>query len=227
MEPKPEVKPKGPKLWNTELQFGLNLRYSSKDQEEALVIAKSTYARPPFRHILDYNFTYGQTEGIVSGNKMTASEKTEFDLSKKIYLFNLVGGGYDVIRKIDWQYEISPGMGVKLIERTNFVFKSEIGFTYQDQFRVDEPRQRTYSARLAELFTWRVSDKLTADGKAEFFANMQQFGEYRLRLEGTVRYAISSILSLNLVVIDLYDTLPPGGVQSNDLQIRSTIGLKF
>lgn len=233
--PKPEpkvakqevAKPKGPKLWNTEVQFGLNLRYATKDQEESLVIAKSTYAKPPFRHIFDYNFTYGKTEGIVSGNKMTGSEKTEFDLTKRIYLFNLAGAGYDRIRKIDVQYELSPGMGLKLYESTNFVFKSEVGFTYQDEFRADSTRQQTYSARLAELFTWRIYDKLTTDGKVEFFANLQQFGEYRLRLEGTLRYPLSNLLSFNLVVIDLYDTLPPAGVQNNDLQIRSTIGLKF
>jgi hypothetical protein len=226
-EPKKEEKPKGPKLWNTELQFGLNLRYSTTDQQEYLVLAKSTYAKPPFRHIFDYNFNYGRTEGIISGDKMVGSEKSEFDLSKRLYLFNLVGGGYDTIRKIDVQYEISPGMGVNVIQSSNFVFKSEIGFTYQEQFRSDDTDQKTYSARLGELFTWRVYDKLTADGKAEFFANMEQLGQYRLRLEGTLRYPLNNLLSFNLVVIDLYDTLPAEGVKRNDLQIRSTIGLKF
>src|SRR5437868_2714478 len=115
-KPKTEEKPKGPKLWNTELQFGLNLRYSTKDQQEYLVLAKSTYAKPPFRHIFDYNFNYGRTEGIISGDKMVASEKTEFDLSKKTYIFSLLGGGYDQIRRIDAQYELSPGVGWNLLQ---------------------------------------------------------------------------------------------------------------
>src|SRR5688572_27203286 len=34
--------PRPPKLWNTELQFGLNLRYTARDRQGALVIAKST-----------------------------------------------------------------------------------------------------------------------------------------------------------------------------------------
>jgi hypothetical protein len=48
-----------------------------------------------------------------------------------------------------------------------------------------------------------------------------------LRLEGTLRYPISDRLSLNLVVTDLYDTQPAQSVSQNDLQIRSTIGVKF
>jgi hypothetical protein len=226
-KPKTEEKPKGPKLWNTELQFGLNLRYSTKDQQEYLVLAKSTYAKPPFRHIFDYNFNYGRTEGIISGDKMVASEKTEFDLSKKTYIFSLLGGGYDQIRRIDAQYELSPGVGWNLLQRSNFVFKTEVGFTYQEQFRSDDSDQKTYSGRLAEMFTWRIFDKLTADGKIEFFPNLTHFGDYRLRLEGTLRYPLNNLLSFNLVVIDLYDTLPAPDVERNDLQIRSTLGIKF
>jgi hypothetical protein len=227
---KVEVKPDkklGPKLWNTEIQFGLNMRYATKDQEEALIIAKTTYAKPPFRHIFDYNFNYGRTEGILSANKMTGSEKSEFDLTKRIYLFNLLGAGYDKIQRIDLQYEVSPGLGVKVFESTNFVLKSEIGITYRDQWRADNTEQKSYSGRLAELFTWRIYDKLTADGKIEFFPNLEEAGQYRFRLEGTLRYPLSTVLSFNLVVTDLYDTLPAPGVARNDLQIRSTIGLKF
>src|SRR3954465_6494665 len=50
------TKPTEPKHWNSELQFGLNLRYSTVDQQESLVIAKSTYAKNHFREILEYNF---------------------------------------------------------------------------------------------------------------------------------------------------------------------------
>ena len=82
-------------------------------------------------------------------------------------------------------------------------------------------------ARIAEIFAWRIFEKLTADAKIEFFPNVEEFGEYRLRLENNWRYPLTDRLSLDFVVIDLYDTLAPADVRRNDLQIRSTLGIKF
>lgn len=219
-----------PNYWKHDLQFGLNLRYSTKDQQEYLFIARSTYAKPPFRHIFDYNFTYGKTEGNLSANKMTGSQKTEWEISKSSYLFSLVGGGYDEVRKIDFQYEISPGFGMELLRSTNYfnlVWKTETGFSFQQQFRADDTRQTTYSIRVAEIFAWRIWEKLTADAKIELFGNLDDVGEYRLRLESNLRYPVTDRLSLNVVLVDLYDSQPAEGVEPNDLQIRSTIGVKF
>ena len=216
-----------PSNWKHDLRFGVNLRYATTDSHEFLSILKSTYGKQPFRHIFDVNFKYGRVEGALSANSLAASEKTEYQITPKSYVFNLIGGGYDEIRKIDYQFEVGPGFGLELLKLTNFVWKSEIGFNYQQQNRADDTRQNTYSVRIAEIFAWRVWDKLTADFKVEFFPNLDDFGEYRLRIESTLRYPISNRLSLNLDVIDLYDTRPPQAVSQNDLQIRSTIGVTF
>lgn len=227
--PKPAKAP-GPKLWNSEFQFGLNLRYSQRDQQEMLVLAKSTYNKAPWRHIFDYTFNYGKTEGLVTGNRMSGSEKTEYDLTKKVYLFNLAGAGYDEVRKIDLQYEINPGVGFQIINSTNwnFVMKGEIGGGFQRQYRSLGGDETYYSARIADIFSWKVpGTKIVADGKIEVFPSINDFGEYRLRMEGTLRYPLSDRLSFNLVFIDIYDTQAPSTVDRNDMQIRSTLGLRF
>lgn len=225
--PAPVVKPPKPKRWNSEFQFGVNLRYTTKDQQEALVIAKSTYANGRFREILDYNFSWGETEGIQSANRMFGSAKSEWDITPKIYLFGLAGAGYDEIRLIDWQWELNPGMGYQWIKKPDFVFKTEIGLGYQDQYFDNDREVKTYSGRLAAIFTWRIWDKLLADGKAEYFPDVRAIDEYRFRFESTLRYPLLKNVSLNLVVIDLYDTQAPPGVENNDLQVRSAIGVKF
>jgi hypothetical protein len=219
--------PKGPKLWNSELQIGLNLRYNNSESQEYLLVAKTTYAKTPFRHIFDYNFTYGRTEGIVSANRMAGTEKTEFDLNPRWYLFNQAGAGYDEIRKINLQYEESPGIGYVLLTNANLILKSEVGFTFQQQFQKEQETQTTYSARFGELFTWRIWDKLLAEGRFEFFPNLADFGQYRIRFESTVKYPLTKSLSLNLIFIDLYDTLSARDVSNNDVQIRSSLGVKF
>ncbi len=227
--PAESVPAKGPRRWNVEAQVGTNLRYSAKEQQDYYVSGKATYGWDPLRQILDYSFAYGKTEGILSANRMTGSSKTEWNTSKKWYVYNLAGAGYDEIRKIDLQYEVGPGMGYELINSTNynFVLKSELGMSFQDQFRADRTRLSTYSARIAATFVWKVRDKLTIDGRVEYFPNVERPEDYRIRAETNLRYPLSKHLSLNLTVIDLYDTLPASGVTPNDLQIRSAVGLKF
>jgi putative salt-induced outer membrane protein YdiY len=216
-----------PSFWKHDLRFGLNLRYSSRDSQEFSVIAKSTYGKAPFRHIIDLGFRYGKLDGGLAANSLTGSEKTEYQLSSKAYVFGLVGGGYDEVRKIEKQFDLGPGIGMELLKLTNFVWKSELGFNFQQQYRSDDTRNTTYSVRVAQIFAWRIWEKLTADAKFEFFQNLEQFGEYRLRMESTLRYPVSKTLSLNLDVIDLYDTEPARNIPHNDLQIRSSIGVTF
>ncbi len=221
------TKPAEPKHWNTELQFGLNLRYSTRDQQEALVVAKSTYSKNRFREILDYTFAYGETEGVLSANRMNGSAKTEFDLTPRVYAFGLAGASYDEIRKIDRQFEINPGVGYQWYKQPDFVFKTEFGLGYQDQFFQGGREVTTYSGRLAGIFTWRIYDKLMADGRLEYFPDVTSLDQYRLRFESTLRYPLLKNLSLNLIVIDVYDTQAPPNVENNDLQLRSAIGVKF
>jgi putative salt-induced outer membrane protein YdiY len=216
-----------PKHWNSELQFGLNLRYSTRDQQEALIVAKSTYSNGRFREILDYNYAYGETEGVLSANRMSGSSKTEWDIKPKVYAFGLAGAGYDEIRKIDRSFEVNPGVGYQWIKKPELVFKTEVGLGYQDQFFADGREVNAYSGRLAGIFTWRIWDKLIADGRAEYFPNISAVDEYRLRFESTLRYPLLKNLSLNLIVLDLYDTQAPAKVENNDLQVRSAIGVKF
>ncbi len=216
-----------PKYWKHDIRFGMNTRYATKDSQEILLLGKTTYARPPFRHIFDGSLKYGKIEGVVSANSIAGSEKTEYQLSPKTYLFSLVGTGYDEVRHIDAQVEVGPGFGVELLKMTNFVWKGEAGFNFQQQYFSDNNEHTAYSIRIAEIFAWRVWDKLTADLKFEFFPNVAEFGEYRFRLESNLRYPVSDRLSLNLDLIDIYDTQPANDVSRNDLQIRSTIGINF
>jgi len=216
-----------PSHWKHDLRLGLNLRYSAKDSQEFWAGYKSTYGKQPLRHIFDLNFRHGRTEGILSANSLAGSGKTEYQLSPKTYWFGLAGGGYDEVRRIDAQFEIGPGLGVELLKLTNFVWKTEAGFSFREQYRADKTHETDYSLRVAEIFGWRMWGKLMADAKIEFYPDLGEIGEYRFRLESTLRYPVSERLSLNLDAINLYDTQPAQLVEKNDFQVRSSVGVSF
>jgi putative salt-induced outer membrane protein YdiY len=221
------------KPWKVEAKIGADFLEGAKDQELYYGRFKLTYQRPYadhpkeyFRNILDYGVDYGRTEGVVSANRMQVADKTDFDIGKKYYLYNLLGVGYDEIRKIDLQYEIGPGLGYHLLTPSNFVANVEAGIDYQVQYRSDQTTTKDLFPRLAEDVTWKINHRLTFSEKVEIFPPAATT-EYRARIESNLSYAFWQNLSLNLSVLDLYDSEPAQTVPNNDLQIRSSLGITF
>jgi len=242
--PPPKPAPK-PKHWKGELKVGADFIKGAKDQQIYYGRFKLTYEHPYagnpkqfFRNIVDYSVDYGRTEGaagtnghtdsVVSANRMDGSDKTDFDFGKqKLFVYNLGAAGYDEIRKIDLHYEIGPGVGYHLLTRTNFVLNGEFGVNYQVQDRSDNTKTEKFYFRLAQDLTWKVNKTLTFTEKFEFFPQVEEFSEYRSRFETTLSYGIWQNISLNVSVLDLYDTQPATSVPNNDLQIRSSLGFTF
>lgn len=222
----PVTKP-GPKQWNGEVQLGMDLGFGEKSRQMYTGRIKLADARPPWRSNFDYIFTYGRTEGDLSANRMDGSLKTDYDLTAKHYFYSLGGAGYDQIRKVDWRYELGPGAGYHLYKRTNFVVRVEAGFHYQVQNFDGDRQEEVYYHRFAQDLRWNLGPQFSVDEKLEYLPEFADFRSFKLRAEANLRYWLRGNLSLNLTVIDLYDTITAQGIGKNDLQVRSSIGLKF
>jgi hypothetical protein len=238
----PETKPKKPEPslfhkflseWQGEAQLGANLGFSTKDREaftghiKLVNNHKFVPIERNLRNILDYDVSYSTTDGVLADNRMEGTWKTEYDLSKRFIIYNALDAGYDEVRGIDLQYDFGPGVGYKWVVLTNFVFKTELGGNYQEQYFVHDKQTSIYSLRLAEDAWWQITKKVRWDEKVEFYPNVEDFTAYRIRLETNLSYLLKDNLTLSLNVVDLYDTTVPVGVSNNDLQIRSLIGIKF
>jgi hypothetical protein len=218
--------------WRGEAQLGANLGFSTKDRKAftGLIKLAHTYSFSndrALRNILDYDVSYGTTDNVLSDNRMDGTWKTEFDLNKRILLYNSTRAGYDETRGINFQYDVGPGVGYKWLVLSNFVFKTELGGDYSEQYFINKENTSRYSYRLAEDLWWQITPKIRWDEKAEFFPEVKNSANYRIRLETNLSYLLKQNLTLTLNVIDLYDTAVPDGVSKNDLQIRSLLGIKF
>jgi putative salt-induced outer membrane protein YdiY len=218
--------------WHGEIQLGANLGFSSIDREaftghlKLTENHKFTSNDTALRNILEYDAAYGTSGGVLSDNRMEGSVKTEYDLTKRFLIYNSATAGYDQIRGIDLQYDFGPGVGYKWVVLSNFVFKTEIGGDYQEQYFPQNKHSERYALRLEEDLWWQITPKIRWDEKVEFFPELS-LSEYRSRLETNLSYLLKQNLTLSLNLIDQYDTGVPAGVSKNDLQIRSLVGVKF
>ena len=225
--PPPPLTAKPPRHWAGEAQLGMDALFGQKERQLYFGRVKATYAKDWLKNILDFNVSYGKTDGVLSENRMDGTSKTDFNLGKRLFVYNLGGAGHDEVRKIDLRFEEGPGLGYHLITRSNFVLNVESGANYQAQYFSDQTKKENFYFRMAEDLTWKINGRLTWDEKLEYFPRLESGNQYRARFETNLKYLLLQNLSLNLTVIDQYDSDPANGVDKNDLQIRSSLGLKF
>ena len=232
-----------PKNWKVEASAGADFLSGVKDQQIYHGRLNYAYTHPylsnpahSFRNALDYSFDYGFTEpsdtgagnkSILSANRMYGSDKTGFDFGKgKWFVYDLAGVGFDQVQKINFQYEVGPGLGYHLISQPDLLLNSELGVNYQEQYRSDNTTTKNPYFRLAQDSNWKLNRSVTFTEKFEFLPRTDST-DFRARAESSLNYALWRNLSLRLSLLDLYDTKPAQNVANNDLQIHTSVGIKF
>ncbi|HXG47140.1 MAG TPA: DUF481 domain-containing protein [Methylomirabilota bacterium] len=219
--------PLAPGKWHGEALIGLDFAVGERDRELLTGRLKLNFTDRRLRNTLDYLFTYGRTDAELSANRMDGSMKTDYEFHSRLYAYNLGGAGYDEIRRIDLRFEEGPGGGIHLIRGTNWTLRAEYGFNYQAYFYQNGTDSERFHHRYAQEFWCKPNARLIVDEKLEFFPTWGNWQNYRLRLEVNARFSLNTWLSFVLTLLDQYDTDPPNQVSRNDLQLRSSLGVKF
>ena len=234
-QPKPKPVTQSPKRkLTTRANLGLDLIFGASERQIYYTRIKSDYEHPYeqnsahfFRTTADYLANYGQTDGQLSANNMGGSLQTDFDFGPHSYFYNIGNAGYDQIRKIDLQYGVGPGVGQHLFKKPAFALDVESGINYQVQERSAGDSPESAYLRLADNLTWKLADRVTVRGKSQFQLSLQDANQFRLALDSTLEYRLWSSLSLNLTLLDNFDTDPAPGVNQNEVQVRSSLGITF
>jgi putative salt-induced outer membrane protein YdiY len=225
--PPAAVAPKPTRQFSGEVFAGMDIAEGSRSRQHYTGRLKLNYIQGHLRNNFDYLFSYGRTDGELSANRMDGTLKTDYEFTRRFYGYNQGALGYDEIRRIDDYFQIGPGAGLHLIKSGKVGLSVEAGANYQSQEFTDGREERNVYFRFAQQFKWIVNTRFSFDEKVEYFPQWDDTTQYKLRAEANVRYWLKTYLSLNLTVINLYDTRVASGVEPNDLQIRSSIGVKF
>jgi hypothetical protein len=222
------------KRWKGDIAIGTDIEHGATDHQLNYGRATLTYSQPYksdpkefFHNIFTYDAEYGKTDGTVSDNRMGGSSKTDFDLSRQFYVYNLGAAGYDRIRLIDLHYEDGPGMGYHWFNATNFALNLELGANYQADDYSNNTRVRNAYYRFGQNLTFKINKQLSLTEKYEYFPQADSPDQFRMRFESSLNYALILNFSLNLSLVDLYDTQPAATVPNNDFQLRTSLGVKF
>ena len=218
--------------WHGGIQIGLDLGYGTTDRQTYYANGNSTHSYGRLRNFADLHAAYGFLNKVQSAERIDGSWKLDVDLGsrRRIYIYNQIGASYDRIRKLDRQYNEGVGFGSKILQKPKMNLRGEAGGQYQlmdyapDSLLAD---RHIVSIRFGEAFAWTISNKFTVNQKVSFVPNLQEFDDFRMRFELGLSYPLLKRMTINLNFFNEYDSSPPPGVDSNDLQLQSTLGISF
>jgi hypothetical protein len=231
---KPAAKAKRKGKWAHDLRMGLDLRYSIVDQQTVHTRIRSSYTRDKWRSLFDWSYSYGESETLVTSDKMSGQMKTDVTFDPGWYLYGLGSGGYDITRRVALRTEFGNGAGYHVMKGRRFLFDGsklsmdvETGGEYQDKKSTTGISTQKYFWRLGQEATWDPTDNVRISEEFEFYPQIGELVSHRYRVEGNIAYKLIKNLSLNLTVMAEAEPENPLDFEPDDIQIRSSLGWKF
>lgn len=211
-----------------ELQFGLDAGYGASDYMNYFGRVKANHGFERWKSMWDGKLTYGKNKGEPSADKLDTSYRLEYDaIPNKLFIYGQPTGGYDNIRDIDYYYTIGGGLGYHILKKDNMALDASAGASYQSYHYATEKTRNDLFIDFGESFTWEIVKDLNFVQKLTFSPKAEDWNVYRMILEAGVSWAFYKNMTFNFTLIDKYDSHPAKGIDKNDLQLVSSIGLKF
>lgn len=211
-----------------EVQVGMDAGYGASDYMNYYGRVKASHGFERWKSMWDGKLTYGKNKGDLSADKLDTSYRLEYDaIPKKLFVYGEPTGGYDNIREIDYYYTIGGGLGYHILKKDNMALDASAGASFQSYHYAMEDARNDMYIDFGESYTWEIVKDLNFVQKLTFSPKAEDWSVFRMVFEAGVSWAFYKNMTFNFTLIDKYDSHPAKNIDKNDLQLVSSIGLKF
>ena len=213
--------------WESKLELGLSLNDGTSDTLDlhtALTSIRETdYDRLGFL----LRGAYGEADGEETTQKVLGEARYNHTFMPP-YFWSLLGSvEHDKFRDIDFRSVIGPGIGAHVIRDAPTFLDLEAGIVYVHSDYGDARDEDQIHWRFADAFRTEFNETVSFTQLLEWMPEIDDFGEYLVRFEAAFSVAMSRAMSLNLRLVNDYDSDPPEGIEKNNLALFATVGWTF
>jgi putative salt-induced outer membrane protein YdiY len=181
-------------------------------------------------------YTTATAANTVTADAILGGALYHRNLNSNLFAFVSADFVHDQLQGLDLRQIYSAGLGWNMINKPNTTFDVEAGLNYT---RESYSGTATLSPGLSinrnliavttgEDFTHRFNKVTTMDEHFFFYPDLSNPGQYRFTLLADANTKISSWLSWQVSLSDLYVSNPPiAGTKSNDLILATGLGVTF
>ena len=148
------------------------------------------------------------------------------NISKRWYAALNTAALYDNIAEIDYRFILGPAFGGYLLRGEKVELTAELGPSYIWE-RVARDRDNYLALRVAERFTYQLSDTAQIWQSAEFIPKTEEFDDFLVKTEVGVSAAMNSKMQLRVVLQWNHDSTPGPELEKDDFTLISGLGIKL
>ncbi|MBL7131101.1 MAG: DUF481 domain-containing protein [Candidatus Omnitrophica bacterium] len=223
VEEKPEVQ------WTREVSLGYN-KSSGNTQNSQLATKLSIHRKTDDNEFhLQGDTHYSSSNKKMDAQRWNLMSRYAFSFGiRKWYNFYKLEANHDRFANIDYRVIPSTGVGYWFSDAEDFKAMSELGLgleytNYPDQTK-DETEPVLIPRAFVEKRIWgqsRISEDLF------LYPSLEDTGDYRLHSETVFSNPINDALTLELSLINDYDSDPPTNIKKHDTRLISSLVYSF
>jgi putative salt-induced outer membrane protein YdiY len=151
-----------------------------------------------------------------------------FGRNKKWYNFFRFEAEHDRFADIDYRLLPAIGIGYWLFNSDDMKFLLEAALGWEHTvFNTNGKNKDTAVLTPRAFFEKKLFSNSKVSQDIYYYPALNDFANYRLHSETVLSVSINDKLSLNLSLIDDYNSNPKGGAEKNDLRLISSLGYSF
>lgn len=210
-------------------KIGLGVDVASGNSELTAITADLELGYTAGLNIYSLAATYGyaETDEDLSRQNSRVSLKYDRSLTDLTYVYARAENEYDKIALIDYRLTAGPGIGVFFVKSESVSLKADAGISYIDQKLRDENLENNFESVIALRITERLEVELSETASiwqaAEYLPDTDDFNSYLLNLEVGLETSITGSTSLRLVAASRRQSMPPAGVEKEDVTLRAAV----
>jgi putative salt-induced outer membrane protein YdiY len=209
--------------------FGLSLTQGNTDTLTVNATLDSIYD-PKSKNLVKWNalFLRGRQNGVLSVNRVAASVRDEYTVSKRFFMFAQLDALHDTFKGVEYLYAPTGGIGYKAIEtkRTTLDFDAGVGAVLEKDTGIDPAGSG--AGTFGQKFVYQLTDTMTLKESLTSLVKENDLADWLYAFDVGVTAKINSRLSLSIDMLDTFKNRPVEGLtHKHDLAVVTSIVAKY
>ena len=221
--------PPPPKIWTVALSAGLALTSGNTDTSNVNAAYDIVY-NPQTKNVVksDGLFLRGETEGVLSANRIGLNVLDEYSLTPRLFVFGQNQYLRDEFKDIDYLLAPTAGVGYKIYDTatTKLAVDTSAGGVWEKNPGVDVDASGALT--VGEKLTHTLTTTTTLTQSFTALWKTKNFDDALYTAGVGLAATMSTHTQLKIEVLDTYKNLPPlPTIQKNDVAILMAIVYKM
>jgi putative salt-induced outer membrane protein YdiY len=220
----------GSELWKGRFSLGIDLERGNTTETDIVTSLEATRSVPREELKLKFLSNYGETDREADTNEVYGLVKLKVFQSDRRYIFGFVDGEYDEFENLNYRGQVFGGPGYIFIKNERTKLAGEIGPGVVGEFTDTEDGTDSsveFALGLHSEWNQKLFNNVEYIQGLSLFPSVSDFGEYRIRLESTLRTPLRERWLMKLTLRDDYDSDPEEDTEHNDLQFITALEYEF